>query len=29
MRRIKVRFNTGGERTFVLNKVTLEILRKG
>jgi DNA helicase-2/ATP-dependent DNA helicase PcrA len=29
MRRIKVRFNTAGERTFVLNKVTLEVLRNG
>jgi DNA helicase-2/ATP-dependent DNA helicase PcrA len=28
MRRIKVRFKTAGERTFVLNKVTLEVIRK-
>jgi DNA helicase-2/ATP-dependent DNA helicase PcrA len=29
MRRIRIRFQTAGERTFVLNKVTLEVIGKG
>src|SRR5262249_38755206 len=28
LRRVKIRFSTAGERTFVANKVTLEIVRK-
>ena len=29
LRKVKIRFATAGERTFIADKVTLEILRKG
>ncbi len=28
LRRVKIRFASGGERTFIADKVTLEVLRK-
>lgn len=28
LRRVKIRFSAGGERTFIADKVTLEIVRK-
>jgi DNA helicase II / ATP-dependent DNA helicase PcrA len=29
LRKVKIRFASAGERTFIADKVTLEILRKG
>jgi DNA helicase-2/ATP-dependent DNA helicase PcrA len=29
LRKVKIRFGAAGERTFIADKVTLEILRKG